>query len=79
MRNILKKIYWKLPFKKKLFSLLKNIYVPSSDIYKHLRFSEPFKAHIGKDYSFQITTFQTFGKITVFSNVIMSPISTYKL
>ena len=54
MRNILKKIYWKLPFKKKLFSLLKNIYVPSSDIYKHLRFSEPFKAHIGKDYSFQI-------------------------
>lgn len=54
MKNILKKIYWKLPFKKKLFSFLKNIYLPSSDVYKHLRFSEPFETYINKEDSFKI-------------------------
>tara|TARA_B100001989_G_C24525043_1_gene458144 strand:+ start:905 stop:1732 length:828 start_codon:yes stop_codon:yes gene_type:complete len=54
MKNILKKIYWRLPFKKTLFSLIKNLYVPSSEIYKHLRFKEPFTTHISKDHSFKI-------------------------
>ena len=54
MKNILKKIYWKLPFKKKFFSLLKRIFVPKKDIYQHLRFNEPFKTYIDKEHSFKI-------------------------
>ena len=54
MKNLLKKIYTVIPFKKELFSILKIIWKPSHRYYKHLHFKGVFNIDIDKSRSFKI-------------------------
>ena len=46
LKKILKAIYWSLPFKRIIFIALKKVYLPSKEIYKHLRFGSYFRTEI---------------------------------
>ena len=54
MKKILKKIYFAIPFKKYFFLKLKKFFKPPEEIYKHLRFKEPFLVEIDSKHSFYI-------------------------
>ncbi len=54
MKKILKNIYWALPYKRILFNIIKKFYSPNKEIYKHLRFKEPFSTKIDEFSEFKI-------------------------
>ena len=54
MKNLAKKVYSKLPFKKQVFSLAKRIVVPSERVFRHLHFTGDFRVHVGRGRSFRI-------------------------
>lgn len=54
MKQLLKFIYTIIPFKKDLFLLLKKLWKPSENVYKHLHFKQPFKVKIDENTSFKI-------------------------
>ena len=46
VRQILKRVYSRIPFKKQLFSLLKLFWIPSHSIYQHLHFRGVFEVKV---------------------------------
>lgn len=54
MKKILQSIYSVIPFKSKIFELLKNIHVPSKFVSQHLHFIGDFKVEISKGLSFKM-------------------------
>ena len=52
MKKTLKKIYYNVPMKKQLFSLLKHFYAPPEHIYKHLNFKGDFRVFTDEQHSF---------------------------
>lgn len=54
MKQALKQFYDLLPAKKQLFSALKQVYIPSENIYKHLHFKSVFDVNIDKNNSFKL-------------------------
>ncbi len=57
MKNSLKKAYLLIPFKKKIFSLLKIVYKPSQKVYKHLHFNDQITVAISKSEKFRMMHF----------------------
>lgn len=54
MKKTLKKLYRLAPFKKPLFTLLRVVYKPNENIYRHLHFQDIFEVPIDKDHKFKI-------------------------
>ncbi|MGQ0739685.1 MAG: FkbM family methyltransferase [Bacteroidota bacterium] len=54
MREVLKKTYRLLPFKKQLFSVIKKTGTPPQRIYKHLHFRGKFRVTVKPGKSFQV-------------------------
>lgn len=54
MKKALKVIYQHLPFKRLVFTLLKKLWSPPENIYRHLHFVGAFTAQLGDGRSFQI-------------------------
>lgn len=54
MKKILKFIYKKIPFKKELYSTLKQFWKPSSNIYKHLHFTGEFHVKVDDKHYFKL-------------------------
>lgn len=54
LKNVLKKIYLNLPFKKLLFTIIRFFWVPSEKIYRHLYFEGIIKVKSGPDSFFKI-------------------------
>lgn len=54
MKQLLKKIYRTIPYKKNIFQATKKIWKPSPNIYQHLHFQDKFKVEIDKEHSFMI-------------------------
>ena len=54
---MIKKIYQILPFKRSFFSLLKTVYKPNPNLYKHLHFKGIFKVKIDAQHHFKIKHF----------------------
>ncbi len=54
MKMHLKKVYSILPFKKEFFTLLKLVYKPKEDIYKHLHFKGIINVQVDNEHSFKI-------------------------
>jgi FkbM family methyltransferase len=50
LRRLLKEIYSSMPFKGKLFSLIKSIYRPSHEVYQHLHFKGWFRVKAEMSY-----------------------------
>ena len=54
MKELIKKIYRLIPFKKNIFSLIKRIYSPPEKIFKHLHFRGIYNVRVDKKSSFRI-------------------------
>jgi FkbM family methyltransferase len=54
MKQNLKYIYQKLPFKQPLFELVRNFLRPGENIYKHLHFQGDFLAPVDESHSFRM-------------------------
>jgi FkbM family methyltransferase len=53
-RKLIKSIYYIIPFKKQLFDLLKLLWTPSENIYKHLHFQGVITVEVEKKNSFKM-------------------------
>ena len=62
LKNIAKRLYDLIPFKKIFFLILKNIYLPSQKIYQHLHFKGVFNVFSGTN------TFKIYHTGTVIEN-----------
>lgn len=47
-------LYWILPFKRQLFTLLKNLWIPPESVYRHLYFDDWFWVKVGSDRKFKL-------------------------
>lgn len=54
MKNFIKKIYQKVPYKKNIFTLLKKVYQPTETIYRHLYFNGKILIKVDKNHSFHM-------------------------
>lgn len=54
MKQLIKSLYYAIPFKKQLFTFLKTTIKPRESIYKHLTFKGPFKVDVGNKKSFML-------------------------
>ena len=54
MKKLIKSIYYFIPFKKQLFDLLKLIWTPSENVYKHLHFKGIIPVKLIQNKSFKI-------------------------
>jgi len=54
LKSLLKQIYNILPFKKECYILLKTIWSPPENIYRHLTFKEPFSVAVSDSKKFKI-------------------------
>lgn len=54
---MLKKIYKILPFKREMFTVLKTVYKPKPNVYRHLHFKGVFKVKIDQKHHFKIKHF----------------------
>jgi FkbM family methyltransferase len=52
MKQVIRSVYKKLPYKKPFFGLLKNFVAPGENVYKHLHFEGDFKVQIDESHSF---------------------------
>ena len=52
MKQVIRSVYKKLPYKKPFFELLKNFVAPSENVYKHFHFEGDFEVQIDKSHSF---------------------------
>ncbi len=57
IKKILSNIYKKVPFKKNLFSLLKQVWIPPQNVYQHLHFKDDFTVKIDEKHSFKMQHF----------------------
>ena len=57
MKKVLKALYSYLPFKRQLFLLLKNFWLPPPHIYQHLYFSGVFNVELANGISFKVDHF----------------------
>jgi FkbM family methyltransferase len=57
MKSALKKVYKALPFKQEMFSLVKKVWSPGPDIFRHLYFNGQFKVDVDSSHSFFIRHF----------------------
>src|SRR5215203_3644209 len=57
MKQILKNIYQKLPFKQPVFTLVKAVVRPSENVYRHLYFHGDFSVPVDDSHSFLIRHF----------------------
>lgn len=57
MKSALKKVYKALPFKQEMFSLVKKVWTPGPDIFRHLYFDGQFKVNVDSNHSFLIRHF----------------------
>jgi FkbM family methyltransferase len=54
MKQVIRSVYKKLPYKKPFFQLLKNYVKPSENVYKHLHFEDDFLVQVDESHSFLI-------------------------
>lgn len=54
MKKIIKAIYSLIPFKKQMFSILKNIWTPKKSIYQHLYFKGEFEVIVEGNRKFKL-------------------------
>lgn len=54
MKKLLKNLYLLIPFKKQFFSVLKTVYKPRENIYKHLHFHGVFTIPIDNEHKFSV-------------------------
>lgn len=54
MKKILKNIYKHLPFKRNIFHLLKNVWIPPRNIYQHFHFEGVINVSVDKTHSFRM-------------------------
>ena len=54
MRQFLRKLYARAPFKKEIFSLVKKLWTPSRTIYQHLHFRGVIQVAVNESISFEI-------------------------
>jgi FkbM family methyltransferase len=54
MKQVIRSVYKKLPYKKPFFELLKNFVRPGENVYKHLHFEGDFRVQIDESHSFLI-------------------------
>jgi FkbM family methyltransferase len=55
--RVLKQLYTFLPFKKQLYSVVKNFWSPPERIFRHLHFKDKFNVRVEPDKTFQIHHF----------------------
>jgi FkbM family methyltransferase len=66
IKTALKKLYGAVPFKKELFSLVKKVWQPSENVYKHLHFTGVFDVTVGGKPIFKIKHYGQFLENEVF-------------
>lgn len=54
MKQILKKLYTAIPFKKQIFSCLKKVWIPSHNVYQHLYFTGEITLAVDKNSKFKV-------------------------
>jgi FkbM family methyltransferase len=54
LRQTLKTIYRRVPFKRQLFTVVKTFVTPSENVYKHLHFQDDFRVCVDETHSFQM-------------------------
>jgi FkbM family methyltransferase len=54
MKQVIRSVYKKLPYKKPFFELLKNFVKPGENVYKHLHFEDDFRVQVDESHSFLI-------------------------
>jgi len=52
MKQVIRNVYKKLPYKKSFYELLKNFVAPGENVYKHLHFEGDFEVQIDESHSF---------------------------
>jgi FkbM family methyltransferase len=52
MKQVIRNVYKKLPYKKPFYELLKNFVIPGENVYKHLHFEGDFKVQVDESHSF---------------------------
>lgn len=57
MRELIRRIYNLLPFKKQIFQIVRSIYTPSKKVYRHLHFKDVFKVKFDKGSDFKMIHF----------------------
>src|SRR4051794_23718304 len=57
MKQILKNIYQKVPFKQPVFKLIRTFMRPGENVYKHLHFHGDFSVQVDDSHSFWMTHF----------------------
>lgn len=66
MKTFLKKAYGVMPLKKEVFSLLKTVWHPNEDTYRHLHFHGVFKVKVNNTSSFKIRHYGFFVENEIF-------------
>ncbi len=57
MRKFAKKIYEAAPFKRRVFTVLKQVWIPGEHIYRHLHFNGDFDVSVDSQHSFKVRHF----------------------
>ena len=57
MKNSMKNIYKRLPYKKNIFGVIKSFWTPPEPIYRHLHFEDVFDVPIDNEKSFKMKHF----------------------
>ncbi len=66
MKIFLKSVYGAIPLKKEIFSLLKIVWQPSENTYKHLHFQGVFEARVDEESTFKVKNYGHFLENEIF-------------
>ena len=54
MKNLFRRLYISIPFRKEIFLAIKKIWMPPADVYQHLHFTGTFKVNVDNEKYFYI-------------------------